>query len=158
LLSETVEITAEDTAATLHDKLSHVAAQLGPRALAALQRGALTATPQSGDGVIYAEKISSAEARIDWSRAAADLDRHIRGLSPFPGAWSEINDERVKILFSRIAAGNGAPGEVLRADEKLIVACAAGAVELVTLQRAGKKPQSAEEFLRGFGLEKGAQL
>ncbi|WP_428407351.1 methionyl-tRNA formyltransferase [Hyphococcus sp.] len=158
LLSETVAIAADDTAGSLHDKLSAVAAQLCPRALAALERGGLTATPQPEEGVTYAHKISASEARIDWSRSASEVDCHIRGLSPFPGAWFEADGERVKALMSKPAQGEGAPGDILDTDGKLVIACGEGAVDLVTLQRAGKKPQGADEFLRGFALEKGARL
>lgn len=158
LLSETVEIAPEDTAGSLHDKLAAVAAQLGPRALAALERGALVETPQAEEGVTYANKISSAEARIDWTQSAEAVDRHIRGLSPFPGAWFGADGARVKALFSKVADGGSEPGAVIEAGDKLIVACGAGAVELVRLQRAGKKPQGADEFLRGFPLEVGEQL
>jgi len=158
LLSETVDIRADDTAASLHDRLSHVAAQLAPRALAALGRGALSETPQPEGGVTYAEKISPEEARIDWSKPARAVDCHIRGLSSFPGAWFEAGGARVKVLFSRLADGEGAPGDVLDTDGKLIVACGGGAVALITLQRAGKRPQSAEEFLRGFKLNAGDRL
>jgi methionyl-tRNA formyltransferase len=152
LLSEMVTIADNDTAGTLHDKLAIVAAQLCPRALAALSRGGLTETPQTEDGVIYAHKISPEEARIDWSRPAAEVDRHIRGLSPFPGAWFESGGERVKVLLSRVADGSGGPGERLDAGERLIIACGVGAVELLTLQRAGKRVQQADEFVRGFDL------
>jgi methionyl-tRNA formyltransferase len=158
LLSETVAIAADDTAGTLHDKLAHVAAQLTPRALAALGRGGLAAAPQSEEGVTYAHKITSAEARIDWRRPAADVDCHIRGLSPFPGAWFEAGDARVKALLSRKASGAGAPGDILDTDEKLVVACGDGAVELLSLQRAGKRAQGAVEFLRGFALTRGGRL
>lgn len=158
LLSETVEIAAEDTAGSLHDKLASVAAQLGPRALAALTRGALMETPQAEEGVTYANKVSPDEARIDWTQNAETVDRHIRGLSPFPGAWFEADGARVKALFSKTADGGGEPGAVIEADEKLVVACGAGAVELITLQRAGKKAQGAEEFLRGFSLKAGGRL
>lgn len=158
LLSETTPISAADSAATLHDRLSTIGAQLAPRALAALARGGLTATPQADEGVVYAHKISSDEARIDWARPAADIDCHIRGLAPFPGAWFEVDGVRVKALFSRVAQGTGAPGEILRADETLIVACKEGAVELAMLQQAGKRAQAAAEFLRGFPLSKGAQV
>ena len=150
LLSETVRITRDDTAASLHNRLSEVGAQLAPRALAALERGAIEATPQSEEGVLYAEKISSQEARIDWTRTAAEVDQHVRGLSPFPGAWFMVDDMRVKALFSRRVDGAGAPGAVLEADDRLVVACGDGAVELLNLQRAGKKAQDAAEFLRGF--------
>jgi methionyl-tRNA formyltransferase len=158
MLSETVSIAENETAGSLHDKLMAVAAQLGPRALAALERGGLVATPQPEEGVTYASKISAGEARIDWSRLATEVDRHIRGLSPFPGAWFEADGARVKVLMSRVAESAGAPGDILEADNRLVAACGDGAVELVTLQRAGKKPQGAEEFLRGFSLEKGARL
>lgn len=158
LLSETVDIRPDETGASLHDRLSQVAAQLGPRALAALERGALTQTPQSEEGVTYAHKISPEEAKIDWTAPARDVDRHIRGLSPFPGAWFEAADARVKVLFSKLADGTGVAGEVLQADEKLIVACGEGAVELATLQRAGKRAQQADEFLRGFPIAKGEKV
>lgn len=155
LLSETVPIAGDDTAGSLHDKLSAVAAQLAPRALAALERGGLVATPQSENGVTYASKISAAEARIDWARPAGEVDCHIRGLSPFPGAWFEADGERIKALMSKPAQGAGAGGEILDTDGKLVVACGDGAIELVTLQRAGKKAQGAEDFLRGFALKRG---
>lgn len=158
LLSETVAISADDTAGTLHDKLSAVAAQLGPRALAALERGALGAVPQSDDGVTYAEKISSQEARIDWQKSAAQVDQHIRGLAPFPGAWFEFDGARVKVLLSGLAEGEGAPGEVLALSDKVTVACGEGAVALKMLQKSGKRAQPAEEFLRGFPLSEGARL
>ncbi len=158
LLSETMPIAQNDTAGSLHDKLSGVAAQLAPRALAALARGGLVATPQPEDGVTYAHKISAAEARIDWTRQAEEVDCHIRGLSPFPGAWFEVEGERVKALMSKPASGNGAPGEILNTDGRLAVACGEGAVEFITLQRAGKKAQDVTEFLRGFALDTGARV
>ena len=120
----------EDTASTLHDRLSHIAAQLAPRALSALALGQLAATPQDEDGVIYAEKISPEEARMDWCRSAAALDCHVRGLSPFPGAWTMFNGERVKVLHSRKAEGTGGPGEVLSAASEIVVACGEGALSL----------------------------
>ena len=152
LLSETTPITADDTASSLHDRLSSIAAGLAPRALAALERGALEAAPQAEEGVLYAEKISPAEARIDWRRPASAVDCHIRGLSPFPGAWFEAEGSRVKVLFSQLAEENLSPGAVLLRDDKIVIGCGEGAVELVTLQRSGKKAQSAEEFARGFQL------
>ncbi len=158
LLSETTPIKQDDTAASLHDRLSEIAARLAPRALAALERGALVATPQSEKGVTYASKINPDEARIDWTAPALKVDRHIRGLSPFPGAWTEAGGMRVKILMSRVAqsqSSQGAPGEILSANGVLTVACGDGAVDLLTLQRAGKRPQSTEEFLRGFPLSAG---
>lgn len=158
LLSETVLIGAEDTAGTLHNKLAAVAAQLGPRALAALERGALGAVAQAQGGVTYAEKISSQEARIDWQRSAKEIDQHIRGLAPFPGAWFEFDGARVKVLLSGLTDGVGTPGEILDTGNIVTVACGDGAVALKTLQKSGKRAQTAEEFLRGFNLEKGARL
>lgn len=158
LLSETVEIRDADTAASLADRLAIVGAQLLPRFLSALERGALIETPQSDSGVVYAEKISSAEARIDWGRPAAVVDRHIRALSPFPGAWFEARGERIKALMSRIAPGAGDAGAILDTDDRLVVACAKGAVDLVRVQRAGKAPQEAAALLRGFALRRGERL
>lgn len=158
LLSETVEITSCDTAGTLHDKLAQIAAQLGPRALAALERGALVETPQPENGVTYAAKITPEEARIDWSRPAGAVDCHIRGLSPFPGAWFPAGEARVKALLSRPAEGSGAPGDILQADDKLVIACGEDAVELLMLQRAGKRAQDATEFLRGFSMKPGERI
>lgn len=158
LLSETVEIRDDDTAASLHDRLSRIGAQLLPRFLSALGRGGLVETPQSAQGVTYAAKISPAEAKIDWSRPARDVDCHIRGLSPFPGAWFEANGERVKALMSRAVSGKGAPGDVLDCDDRLVIACGDGAVAMLKLQRAGKGAQDAAAFLRGFPLRKGERL
>ena len=164
LLSETVPITDNDTAASLSDKLSNVGAQLLPRALAALSRGVLVPTPQSEEGVTYAEKISSDEARIDWTRPAIDLDRHIRGLSPFPGAWFElpgaVKNARVKVLMSKVSAGitDRAPGTVLISDEGLTVSTGDGVIFLTTLQRAGKTRQDWDVFLRGTDLPIGSVL
>ena len=159
LLSETIAIGPDTTTGTLHDQIAIVAAQLTPRALAALERGALMASAQASDGVIYADKISSAEAKIDWAAPGTNIDCHIRGLSPFPGAWFEHNDARVKVLMSKLDQGrSGEPGRVLCADDKLIVACGEGAVELVTLQRSGKRAQDAVSFLRGIALKEGDSL
>ena len=104
---------------------------------------------QSGDGVTYAAKIDKDEARIDWTRPAVEIDRQIRGLSPFPGAWCEIAGERVKLLRSRLAVGSGAPGAVL-AD--FTIACDAGAIEVIEAQRQGKRPMATAEILRGLSL------
>jgi methionyl-tRNA formyltransferase len=145
-------ITAGDTGATLHDRLAEIGAPLMVEALA----GPLTATPQPKVGVEYAAKIDKAEARVNWSRPALEVDRMIRGLSPFPGAWCEIGGERVKLLLSRVEPGDGAPGEVL--DDRLLVACGEGAVRLLRLQRAGKGAVAAEDFLRGFPVAAGSRL
>ena len=155
LASETVAITAEDTAATLHDRLAVVGAELLAGALRALAAGPVVLDPQAEEGVTYARKITAAEARIDWERPAQEIDRHIRGLSPFPGAWFEAltpkGPIRVKALMSQVTAGQGAPGQVLE-GEGLRVACGQAAVRLTRVQREGRGPQDAEEFLRGVAL------
>lgn len=161
-LAERVDIGPEMTAGELHDLLAKVGAGLMVRALAALERGTLVATPQSEEGVTYAEKIDKAEARIDFRSPARDVHNKIRGLSPFPGAWFEIDTggkrERVKVLKSRLADGEGAPGEVIGTDQTLRIACGEGGVELISLQRSGKKACTAAEFLRGFRIEPGTKL
>jgi len=159
-LAERTPIGRNETAAELHDRLSLLGAGLMVRALAALERGSLSQTPQPAEGVTYAAKIDKAEARIDFARPAAEVHDHIRGLSPFPGAWFEVavsgKAERIKVLRCVEAEGAGVPGTIL--DDALTVACGSGAVRLVTLQRAGKKPMSATELLRGFALPKGLAL
>src|SRR5690606_33676550 len=126
-------------------------------ALAALENGELTLTPQPDEGATYAKKISKDETRIDWSRPAIEVHNHIRGLSPFPGAWCEMTvgdkAERVKLLRSSLATGVGRPSEIL--DDQLVIACGEGAVRLVELQRAGGKAMDAQSFLRGTKLGKG---
>ncbi|CUH68683.1 Methionyl-tRNA formyltransferase [Thalassovita autumnalis] len=154
LLREETAIEAEETTAQLHDRLSDMGAALIVEALAKLPT--LTPEVQPEDGVTYASKIDKAEAAIDWSAPAAEVDRKIRGLSPFPGAFVEYDDQRLKLLASRLVDGAGAPGEVL--DDQLTVACGSGAVQLLRLQRAGKAAQDAEVFLRGLPLPKGTQL
>jgi methionyl-tRNA formyltransferase len=153
LLGEETPITADDTAATLSERLSRMGAGLLPRALGAIERGNAVETEQSGEPT-YARKITSAEARIDWSRPAVEVDRHIRGLSPFPGAWFEIEGVRVKALMSRLSDGQGRPGEAL--DDHLRIACGDGAVRLSLVQREGKGRQSNEEFVRGFPVAEGS--
>lgn len=157
LLSETVPIEFDDTAATLSGKLAAAAARLAPAALDLLARGEATETPQADAGVTYARKIKPSEARIDWSRPAVEVDRHIRGLSPFPGAWFEASGGgRVKALLSRVSAKTGSPGEVL--DDAGLIACGDGAVRLLRLQREGKGAQEAEVFFRGFSIPAGTRL
>ena len=160
LLSEVIEIRPDDTAASLSERMAHVGAGLWPRALAAIERGGITEMAQTGEPT-YARKITPAEARIDWTRPAAEIDAHIRGLSPFPGAWFEApgpdGPVRIKALMSRVAeTGGGAPGEVL--DDVLAVACGEGAVRLLTVQRPGKAAQGADEMLRGFPIPAGTKL
>jgi len=160
LLSESVRIDALDTVASLHDRLAAVGARILPVALAAIERGGAVETPQSEEGVTYARKIKPAEARIDWTRPAAEVDRHIRGLSPFPGAWFEAPSDkgpvRVKALLSKVEDASGAPGTVL--DDALLIACGEGSVRLLKAQREGKGVQEAEVFVRGFPLAIGTVL
>ncbi len=164
LMSEQVAIADDDTAATLHDKLAATGARLLPVALAAIERQVVHETPQAEEGVTYAKKIKSAEARIDWTRPAAEVDRHIRGLSPFPGAWFEAPSDkgpvRVKALLSRVETASGAAGTAL--DDNLLIACGAngegGSIRLLKAQREGKGVQDAETFTRGFPVPAGTVL
>lgn len=159
-MSERVAIQPNETAGELHSRLSRLGAPLMARALRALEAGELILTTQPSTGVGYAAKLTNAETRIDWSRPAGELHNHIRGLSPFPGAWSEADlgkgSERVRILRSEVASGSGVPGTLL--DRDGAVACGAGAVRLVTVQRAGKGPMAFADFARGARLEPGAQF
>lgn len=156
MMREAMPIAADATTGELHDALATMGARLMPVALAAADRGSLKPTPQPAEGVTYAEKISKSESRIDWARPARDVHNHIRGLSPFPGAWFEFDGARVKVLRSTLGSGSGAPGTAL--DDNLTVACGDGAVRFVQVQREGKKAMSAEEFLRGNALRKGTAL
>jgi methionyl-tRNA formyltransferase len=145
------------TAGELHDALSRLGADAMLRALAALERGTLQLTPQPQAGVTYAEKISKAETRIDWSQPAARVHDHIRGLSPHPGAWFALPDgTRVRARRSIRVDGGGTAGTML--DDKLTIACGAGAVRLTQVQRAGKQPMSTDEFLRGTAVKAGARF
>jgi len=153
---ERLAIAPDTTAGELHDALSRLGADAMLRALAALERGTLQFTPQPAAGVTYAEKILKHETRIDWSRPWQQVHNHIRGLSPFPGAWFEIDGVRVKALRSTRGAGGGRPGEVL--DDRLTISCGDGAVRLTAVQRAGKQPMTADEFLRGTAVKAGTQF
>ncbi len=159
-LAEKTAIGPYETSGELHDRLMQLAGPLMVEALARLEAGTLTLTPQVAEGVTYAKKIDKAETRVDWRLPAAAVHNHIRGLSPSPGAWCEIEiggrAERVKLLRSVPAAGSGLPGEVL--DDGLAIACGEGAVRLMELQRAGGKPVTAEEFVRGARIEKGKRI
>jgi methionyl-tRNA formyltransferase len=159
-MAERVAITDHMTAADLHDALAPLGADLMVRAMAALERGALQLKKQSENGVTYAAKIEKAEARIDWNKPARTVLRHIHGLSPFPGAWSEIGGEgdaaRIKILRGELAGGSDVPGAVL--DDQLTISCSEGAIRIIELQRAGKAPMKSAEFLRGTPLKPPARL
>jgi methionyl-tRNA formyltransferase len=154
-MAERLSIGDAMTAADVHDALAPLGADLMVRAMGALERGKLQFAKQSDEGVTYAAKIEKAEARIDWNRPAHAVLRHIHGLSPFPGAWCEMAIEgeqvRVKILRCETADGSGVSGDVL--DDHLAVACRQGALRILELQRAGKQPMKAEEFLRGTPLK-----
>ncbi|NNE57493.1 MAG: methionyl-tRNA formyltransferase [Hellea sp.] len=153
LLSEFVDIRDDDTAEILFDRLSRIGAGMWPRALAALERGGFVPTPQTGEP-LYAEKISKKEARIDWTRPAAELDCHIRGLNPFPGAWCELDSKRLKIHFAKPEDGTGEPGEAL--DDNLLIACGDGALRVTELQAPGKPKMNAEDFLHGLPVPPGS--
>jgi methionyl-tRNA formyltransferase len=159
-MAERIAIAPEMTAGELHDRLMVLGADLMVRALAALSRGALSFTPQPEEGVTYAHKLKNEDARIDWSKPAQAVHDHIRGLSPFPGAYFTADfgkgPERVKVLRAALAPGSGEPGTLLDADAA--IACGEGAVRLIQVQRAGKAPLAADEFLRGVRLGSGARF
>jgi methionyl-tRNA formyltransferase len=157
-LAEPVPVGPDMTAGELHDVLAERGASLMVQALAELEGGALPCVPQPDVGVTYAAKIDKAEAAINFTRSAAEVHNHVRGLSPFPGAWLAAGErrERIKVLRSRVVAGSGPPGTVL--DDALTVACGSGAVQLLELQRAGKRPMPAAELLRGFPVPRGMRL
>lgn len=154
LMRQATPIGAGETTAELHDRLSEMGAGLIVEALAQLPE--LTPEVQPEEGVTYAAKIDKSEAKVDWTRPAEEVDRQIRGLSPFPGAWTEIDGQRVKLLASCVTKGAGVPGMVL--DEAMTIACGDGAVSLLRLQRAGKGAQDVETFLRGFPVAQGTQI
>ena len=157
LLKEAMTITAEDTAASLHDKLAEQGARLIVDALARYEQ--LTPEPQPEAGVTYAAKISKAEARIDWQLPAAEIARRIRAFDPFPGAVTESGGVVIKIWRASETAGSGTPGAVLQADgQQLVVACGEGALALTLLQKPGSKRLQARDFLQGFALVAGNQL
>ena len=160
LMTARTPISAGDTTGDVHDRLAHLGAQLMIDALTALEAGTARPRVQSELGVTYAAKITGDETRIDWSRPAEIVSAHIRGLSPHPGAWFGMPGERapvrVKALNARVEAGSGAPGEIL--DDRLLIACGEKAVRVTRLQRAGKGPMTADEFLRGARAETGRRL
>jgi methionyl-tRNA formyltransferase len=156
LLSEPVAIGDGDNAGSLHDRLAALGARLIVQALDSLASGKLTAAPQPAEGAIYAAKLTRADEIIDWRKSADDLARQIRALSPAPGAWFRAKGERIKLLAARAVDGSGEPGAVL--DDRLTIACGKGALQSLQLQRAGRAPMAAAEFLRGFALPKGTRL
>lgn len=159
-LTAKIAIDPEMTAGELHDKLSEMGAALIVEALDKLGKGTLAFTPQPEDGVTYAQKIDKAEARIDWTKPAQELHNLVRGLSPFPGAFFEADLgkglERIKVLRSHLVEARGAPSTLI--DDALTVACGDGALRLLTVQRAGKAPMSAQDFLRGTKIAAGTRF
>jgi methionyl-tRNA formyltransferase len=159
-LTREIDISPDMTGGELHDRLMHVGARAMAEAMVKLEMGDLPLTEQSADGVLYAAKIDKSETRIEFSRDAADVHNHIRGLAPFPGAWFELaiggKAERVKVLGSQCCDGAGTAGALLTDD--LVVACGTGAVRLTRLQKAGGKPLAAADFLRGTPLPPGTRL
>lgn len=153
LLRRETLISAKDTTASLHDRLSEMGAAAIVDALSTLAD--LTAVPQSEEGVTYAKKIDKSEAKIDWTRSATEIDRQIRGLSPFPGAWAEYAGERIKFLSSRLADGAGQPGEVM---DTFTIACGDGSVEILTAQREGKRAMAVSDILKGMDVPKGSHF
>ena len=154
MLSEHIPITETMTAGDLHDDMMIRGADLLGRALDALQRGSLVPTPQPEEGVTYAKKIEKAESKINWSKSAKDIHNHIRGLSPFPGAWFEIvksneKKERIKIIRSALPI-NQETALKNKSEDELLIECGEGAIQLIEVQREGKKPMSAKDFLNGL--------
>ena len=156
LASAETAIEFDDTTGALHDRLARLGASLLIQTLAQVEQGKARESAQSGEGVTYAHKITPAETRIDWSRPAREVDAHIRGLSPSPGAWIEFEGARMKALQSRLGQGAGHPGEAL--DDALLIACGEGAVRLLKVQKEGRGPLEAEAFLRGTAVPQGARL
>jgi methionyl-tRNA formyltransferase len=156
LLSDSVPIGPATTGDSLHDALSALGARLIVTALARLEAGTLTATPQPEAGATYAAKLGKDEGRLDWTRPAVELERAVRAFTPWPGAWFDYAGERVKVLSAAVADARGAAGTVL--DHALTVACGDGALRLLTVQRAGRSPLDADAFLRGYALPPGTRL
>ncbi|MET0867333.1 MAG: methionyl-tRNA formyltransferase [Pseudorhodoplanes sp.] len=159
-MMESILIGPDGTAGDLHDRLAISGAGLMQRAIADLESGTLKLKPQPEIGVTYAQKIDKAETRIDWNKPAQEVHNHIRGLSPFPGAWFELAGEgepaRIKVLRTTLAAGRGEPGKAL--DDNLTIACGDGAIHIVELQRAGRQPMKASQFLRGHPVKAGTHV
>jgi len=156
-MAERVPIPPDATTGELHDELARLGADLMLRALGALEKGALQLTPQPAAGASYASKIDKNETRIDWTKPWNTVHDHCRGLSPFPGGWFELAAAgRVKVLHTTKGVGEGPPGRVL--DDRLTIACGTGAVRLIELQRAGRQPMSADEFLRGMPVARASVL
>jgi methionyl-tRNA formyltransferase len=156
-MAERAPIGPDATTGELHDELARRGAKLMVVALGALERGSLALTPQVAEGASYAGKIDKDETRIDWIKPWQAVHNHCRGLSPFPGGWFELAGAgRIKVLRTTKGSGEGEPGRAL--DDKLTIACGQGALRLVELQRAGRQPMNADEFLRGTPVPRGSAL
>ena len=158
LMQRSVPIAAVDDAASLHDKLAALGAEMMLAALAEIEAGGAQPAPQPAAGATYARKIEKSEAQLDWSRPATELERAVRAFNPSPGAWTLLQGETVKVWRARVVAADGKPGEVVQADRELIVACGEGGLALDELQRAGGKRLGAGEFLRGRSLAPGTRF
>jgi methionyl-tRNA formyltransferase len=156
LMKESVTIGPQSNAGWLHDELSAMGARMIVEALARLEAGRLEETPQGSEGVTYAAKIDKAETRIDWTRPAAGIERQLRAFAPAPGAWFELEEERIRVLAGTVTGDRGEPGTVL--DDRLTVACGEGAIRLEVVQRAGKGAMEAAAFLRGRAVPAGTKL
>jgi methionyl-tRNA formyltransferase len=156
LMAEKITISGQTTAQDLHDALADMGARLMLKTLAGLEARILSPAPQPEDGVTYAAKLSRDEGRLDWSRPAADLERQVRALNPWPGVWFEFDGERIKVLAAGVEEGDAAPGVTV--DDRLGVACGSGVLRLWRVCRAGKSPQDAAAFVRGFPISLGTAL
>ncbi len=158
IASRSVPISDRSTAASLHEELALVAAGMVVAAVEDLAAGRAQPVPQHDEGVTYAAKIEKAEGRLDWTRSAATLERQLRALNPWPGCWTELDEQQIRVLAGRVVhCDHGRePGEVL--NERLTVACGTGALALTSVQRPGGRPMPAEAFLRGFAVPVGTRL
>jgi methionyl-tRNA formyltransferase len=156
LLREAIPINPTMNAGDLHDALSAMGGRLIVDSLAGLDAGSLSAIPQTDAGMTYAAKLERGEERIDWTRDAAELARHVRGFAPWPGAWFEQDGVRIKVQAAEVASGDGSPGVVL--DDRLLVACGSGALRLLRVQRAGRGAMEADDYLRGHEVPRGTVL
>lgn len=160
VMEQKIAITLETTAGGLHDELSNIGGNLIVKTLDSLAQDGLIKAPQADEGITYAQKITKSEGRINWSLSAAEIDRHIRGLTPWPGAWFEVEKSgkqfRIKVKKAHVAKGEGVAGEIL--DNNFLIACGDGALRIEQVQREGKSPANVEDFLRGFILSPGTVL
>ena len=156
LLARSTPIDRYDTVSDLHDRLAHLGADMLVEALDGLNTGGLRPVPQPQEGAAYAKKIDKSEARIDWTRPAAEIDRKVRGLTPFPGAFTSLNGERLKVLAGEPVDGTGTAGEVI--DQHFTVACGEGAYRIERAQREGRAPMDTPHLLRGFAIPPGSRL